>query len=137
MPFEFLIYFQYICTGMRDSGGHGGSSFAETNVPLIFIGPLCEKSSRPYKQIDIAATLSILLGQPIPANSIGSLMPNFLTQLTAEQRLYAYLYNCRRLVQKVIDSDGFHLVEAQRSYYKCLHGVKIDEFCILMVWFVL
>lgn len=91
---------------MRDSGGHGGGSFAETNVPLIFVGPSCQQSSNSYKQIDIAPTLSVLFGRPIPQASIGLLIPEFLTQLTPEQRLYAYFYNCKRLLRKVIYVDG-------------------------------
>lgn len=31
--------------GMRDSGGHGGSSEPETNIPLIFAGNLCEDTN--------------------------------------------------------------------------------------------
>lgn len=96
-----LFFFE----GMRDSGGHGGGSFAETNVPLIFIGPPCQQSHNSYKQIDIAPTLSVLFGRPIPVDSIGSLIPEFLTQLTPEQKLYAYFYNCQRLFRKIFDID--------------------------------
>lgn len=30
--------------GMRDTGGHGGSSYAETNVPLFVAGAKCEET---------------------------------------------------------------------------------------------
>jgi ethanolaminephosphotransferase len=35
--------------GMRDSGGHGGSSTPETEVPFIVIGTDCKKSDKMYQ----------------------------------------------------------------------------------------
>lgn len=92
---------------MRDSGGHGGNSYQETNVPLIFLGPSCSQTQTndSYKQIDMPATLSVLFGLPIPASSIGVIIPNLLTELSMEQRLFAYYYNAERLMQKLTETD--------------------------------
>lgn len=97
---------------MRDSGGHGGSTYAEVNVPLISLGPLCSQASKSYNQIDIPATLSVLLGLPIPASSIGILIPNLLSGLSMEQKLFAYYYNTERLLNKMIESNGAHSISA-------------------------
>lgn len=91
---------------MRDTGGHGGSSYPEVNVPLIFLGPSCSQTNDSYNQIDIPATLSVLFGLPIPASSIGVLIPNLLTGLSMEQKLFAYYYNGKRLLQKLFKLDG-------------------------------
>lgn len=91
---------------MRDTGGHGGSSYAEVNVPLIVIGPQCQQNDEIFKQIDMTATISILLGVPIPSSSIGTLIPNFLQNLSMEQKLYAYFYNGQRLLNKLIEFHG-------------------------------
>lgn len=98
---------------MRDSGGHGGSSFPEINVPLIFLGPKCFQQEETYNQIDIPATLSVLFGLPIPASSIGNIIPNLLTDLSMEQKLFAYYYNGERLLNKLIQLNGIHFVEAE------------------------
>lgn len=86
---------------MRDSGGHGGSSYPEINVPFVFIGPQCTLSNESYNQIDIPATLAVLLGLPIPASCIGVLIPSFLAMLTMEQKLLAYHYNGQHLLTKL------------------------------------
>ena len=57
--------------GMRDTGGHGGSSPGETFVPLVVTGAQCKSTDRVYNQIDIATTVSILMGLPIPAEMEG------------------------------------------------------------------
>lgn len=98
--------FKFRKLGMRDSGGHGGSSYSEINVPFILIGPSCYQNGETFRQIDITATISILLGLPIPAPSIGTIIPNFLQSLSMEQQLYAYFYNGQRLLQKITEYEG-------------------------------
>lgn len=93
---------------MRDGGGHGGSSYSEVNVPLIFLGPSCAQTNDSYNQIDMPATLAVLFGLPIPASSIGVMIPNLLTGLSREQKLFAYYYNGKRLLQKLIEIDDGH-----------------------------
>lgn len=62
-----------------------------------------------YQQIDIAPTLSVLLGLPIPDSSIGSLITDMLSDLSYEDQLYALNYNSGRLLnmiaQKVSDKE--------------------------------
>lgn len=96
---------------MRDTGGHGGSSYAETNVPLVFIGAKCNQDDDVFKQIDIAPTLSVLMGLPIPASSIGIIVPHLIMNFTMEQKLYAYYYNGKRLLNKLIDLNGIEQVK--------------------------
>lgn len=52
-----------------------------------------------YQQIDIAPTVSVLLGLPIPSSSIGSLIPEMLTGLTLDEQLYVLHYNSKRLME--------------------------------------
>ncbi|XP_031627446.1 GPI ethanolamine phosphate transferase 2 [Contarinia nasturtii] len=114
--------------GMRDSGGHGGSSYAEVNVPLIFLGPSCIQTNDTYNQIDISATLSVLLGLPIPASSSGQLIHNLLDVLSMEQKLYCYFYNGQTLLAKLtllndaIENEEFFLQfnDAKNAHKKFL-----------------
>lgn len=87
--------------GMRDTGGHGGSSHPEVTVPLVVIGTNCSTSKTMHNQIDFAATLSVLLGLPIPASSIGNIIPEMLVDLSEDDLLLALAYNGERLLQKV------------------------------------
>jgi len=58
--------------GVTDSGGHGGASPRETDVPLFAFGPGLVPGARlSLHQIDLAPTLSCLLGLPIPEGSLG------------------------------------------------------------------
>ncbi|XP_026341747.2 GPI ethanolamine phosphate transferase 2 isoform X1 [Ursus americanus] len=66
--------------GMSETGGHGASSVEELNTALMLISSAFERKPgdirRPkhVQQTDLAATLAIGLGLPIPANSVGSLL---------------------------------------------------------------
>ena len=81
--------------GMNDAGNHGGSTEGETSTALVFISPKLRSISgrlecpigRPagtfdyyekVEQSDIAPTLAMLLGFPIPRNSLGIHIPSFL-----------------------------------------------------------
>ena len=80
--------------GMNDAGNHGGSSPAETSPALAFISPKFRRiqngraspttsaSEFQYYQVveqsDIAPTLAGLLGFPVPLNSLGVFIPDFL-----------------------------------------------------------
>lgn len=117
--------------GMRDSGGHGGSTYPEINVPLIFLGPTCSQPEYSYNQIDLPATLSVLFGLPIPASSIGVVIPNLLANLSMEQKLYAYHYNGERLLQKLIQLDGSRKYddEGERKSFSETSLTRLLQFC--------
>ncbi|KAG5897768.1 hypothetical protein JTB14_019987 [Gonioctena quinquepunctata] len=83
--------------GMRDSGGHGGSSYSETNVPFLVIGLQCDDSYFP--QTDIPVNLAVLLGLDIPSSTIGKIQRSLLT-FTLEKYLYVLRYNALLLQQK-------------------------------------
>ena len=58
--------------GATDSGGHGGASDVETTAPLYAFGPGIAAGARVnINQIDLAPTLSCLLGLPFPATFLG------------------------------------------------------------------
>lgn len=113
---------------MRDTGGHGGSSYAEVNVPLIFLGPSCLQSNETYNQIDIPATMSVLLGLPIPASSIGTIIPNLLTGISEEQQLFAYYYNGERLLRKLIALEGATAIDGEGTHVFDIHKLFFHLF---------
>ncbi|XP_036330993.1 GPI ethanolamine phosphate transferase 2 isoform X2 [Rhagoletis pomonella] len=90
--------------GMKDGGGHGGSTYGEMYVPLFVFKENCSTSSinsKEYHQIDVAPTLALLWSIEIPPMSIGCLIPELLSDLSFEDQLYAYYYNALHLVRKV------------------------------------
>ncbi|KAJ8664807.1 hypothetical protein QAD02_006469 [Eretmocerus hayati] len=100
--------------GMKDSGGHGGSTPEETLVPLIAFGISCtnlENSEKEIAQIDIAPTLSVLLGTPIPSSNLGSIIPNLMEGLSFTHQLFALHYNAKQLF----------------SHYEILHNFQPNE----------
>jgi ethanolaminephosphotransferase len=79
--------------GMNEAGNHGGSSAGETSPALVFMSPKFKalggrespikpteemKYYQTVEQADIAPTLAGLLGVPIPLNSLGVFIPDFL-----------------------------------------------------------
>ena len=79
---------------MNEAGNHGGSSAGETSPALLFMSPKFERLGgrrespmepsgdmqyyQTVEQADIAPTLAGLLGIPIPLNSLGVFIPDFL-----------------------------------------------------------
>nr|GMD53492.1 GPI ethanolamine phosphate transferase 2 isoform X1 [Ipomoea batatas] len=72
--------------GMTESGNHGGSSYEETDSLALFIGPRnfggFKVTHNKVNQVDIAPSLALLFGVPIPKNNVGMLMGEVLKHLT-------------------------------------------------------
>ena len=95
--------------GMNDAGNHGGSSSGETSAALVFMSPklrtlqgirqapLMDSEDFQFystvEQSDIAPTLAALLGFPVPKNSLGALIPEFLP-LWARSKRYRTVKRC-------------------------------------------
>ncbi|KAM3224485.1 hypothetical protein ACQJBY_057706 [Aegilops geniculata] len=95
--------------GMTEVGNHGGSSYEETDSLALFIGHSVESSHcSPYDQkealqVDLAPTLALLFGIPIPKNNIGVLLPELFNSLADDQKLRTLELNSwqiLRLLQK-------------------------------------
>lgn len=104
----FLVFSK----GMSDSGSHGGSSKAEVEIPLTFIVDGCKPDARLNLQIDLAPTIAVLMGVPIPSNSLGSLLLGALDSLESNQKLYAAFLNAQNIALKTernSEDSGFQL----------------------------
>ncbi|XP_057865610.2 GPI ethanolamine phosphate transferase 2 isoform X2 [Cryptomeria japonica] len=104
--------------GMNDGGNHGGSSFEETDSLALFIPMnaalnINTSATLPYSafQVDIAPTLALLLGVPIPQNNIGVLLPHLFYSFTDDQKLRAMELNSWQLLR---------LLQARIPNSKCL-----------------
>lgn len=56
-------------------------------------------SGEQIQQVDIAATLAVLLAVPIPTNSLGVLIDNALTGLNTDQKLKAAYINAVQILR--------------------------------------
>lgn len=90
--------------GMKDTGSHGGSTYPETHVPLAVVGGAACASLKAA-QPDIVATLSVLLGLPIPAANVGAVIPGLLAGFDAHRLLYALRYSCLQLRRRQPEMD--------------------------------
>ena len=93
--------------GMNEAGNHGGSSAGETSPALLFISPKLKTMNthiespvetpedfrfyQTVQQSDITTTLAGLLGLPIPKNSLGVFIPDFLHMWETGKDRVAYL----------------------------------------------
>ncbi|XP_072387907.1 GPI ethanolamine phosphate transferase 2 [Diabrotica undecimpunctata] len=98
--------------GMKDSGGHGGSTYSETHVPLVIVGHRCENTS--LSQSDIPVNLAVLMGVKIPSSSIGKVHRKLL-QTNEDKYLYDLYYNSIILQQK--ESCCHDLFDEASSHY--------------------
>ncbi|ONI02441.1 hypothetical protein PRUPE_6G198700 [Prunus persica] len=91
--------------GMTESGNHGGSSYEETDSLALFIGlnnDISDYSSSTHNiiyQVDIAPTLALLFGVPIPKNNVGVLIAEIFGYLADDQQLKALELNSWQLLR--------------------------------------
>ncbi|XP_020255889.1 GPI ethanolamine phosphate transferase 2 isoform X2 [Asparagus officinalis] len=91
--------------GMTEGGNHGGSSYEETDSLALFIGGDSTKldyaphTQNKSFQVDLAPTLALLLGVPIPTNNIGVLLMEAFSSLTDKQMLRALQLNSWQLLR--------------------------------------
>ncbi|XP_004289530.1 PREDICTED: GPI ethanolamine phosphate transferase 2-like [Fragaria vesca subsp. vesca] len=91
--------------GMTESGNHGGSSYEETDSLALFIGlkndvsDYLSSTHNNIYQVDIAPTLALLLGVPIPKNNVGVLIPEIFGSLSEDQQLKALELNSWQLLR--------------------------------------
>ncbi|KAF7407296.1 hypothetical protein HZH66_001833 [Vespula vulgaris] len=111
--------------GMKDSGGHGGATLQETTVPIIAIGANCSKSyTLPKKiaQLDMAATLSVILGLPIPYSNFGSVALDLLNNLPISRKLFALYYNAKQVHTQFKKLTDYNF---QYAHHKYIDAVKL------------
>ncbi|KOC61014.1 GPI ethanolamine phosphate transferase 2 [Habropoda laboriosa] len=113
--------------GMKDSGGHGGSTTSETLVPFIAIGGECLQNPNNFReisQVDIASTLSVILGIPIPFSNIGTVFVDSIYDLPIAKRLFILYYNAKQVLthfQQLVD------YKSQYAYQKYLEAIKLHN----------
>ncbi|KAJ1987163.1 major facilitator super transporter protein [Dimargaris cristalligena] len=138
--------------GMSDAGNHGGNSVRETSPGMVFLSSAFHDqplSNEPLdlsanalthydqtdilpiqgviRQIDLVPTLSIALGVPIPRNSLGRIIPQFLHRLSLADQLLALRQQADQMIDLVqlmypdfqtrdehwvtLDPDCAHIIE--------------------------
>ncbi|KAF3439213.1 hypothetical protein FNV43_RR17488 [Rhamnella rubrinervis] len=133
--------------GMTENGNHGGSSYEETDSLALFVGLKNDVSGySPSKhqtifQVDIAPTLALLFGVPIPKNNVGVLISEIFEPLSDDQQLRALELNSWQLLRLLEAQlpglscgnspyDGFIFEQGSRTS-KCSGSSIEKEFCCL------
>ncbi|XP_029176896.1 GPI ethanolamine phosphate transferase 2 [Nylanderia fulva] len=119
--------------GMKDSGGHGGSTPQETTVPFVTIGQTrCSrrKDGEPVEieQLDIAATLSTIYGLPIPFGNLGSSFVDSIYELDDMKRLFLLHYNSKQVL------DRFRKLVDQESQIEYVHQKYLNTVNLHAAW---
>lgn len=103
--------------GMTGDGNHGGASEAETHTALTFISPMFATRSEVQKavwpdigvdrstlhfydsmlQSDLVPSLSLMLGLPIPKNSLGIIPESLLSMWNTTDAMSVLLQNAAQL----------------------------------------
>ncbi|XP_072048893.1 GPI ethanolamine phosphate transferase 2-like [Amphiura filiformis] len=122
--------------GMSETGSHGGASHQEIETPLVFLSSAfktkqgSEPQAEPIEQIDLVPTLSLLLGLPIPQNSLGRGITSVLKHsFSLREQMRALQLNCHQLamvLQENVEAPGteqglHHYQHAVRLHHSWLH----------------
>lgn len=112
--------------GMATNGNHGGDSSLEIETAFMMI-PLGKKiralgtKNRKVKQVDIAPTLSVLMGLPIPSSSLGVVIQTAIENLwSSDENILACV--ALRNIQTLLKSS-IGLEEKHRNKLKFLMNV--------------
>ncbi|KAI1128045.1 alkaline-phosphatase-like protein [Nemania abortiva] len=124
--------------GMNDAGNHGASSPGETSAALVFMSPKLKAISGSIKapakfaedfqyystveQSDLAPTLAALLGFPVPKNSLGSFISDFLPLWPKPlDNLQILIRNARQILAIVSATLGGSSLDSMVSEQDCFH----------------
>lgn len=121
--------------GMTDAGNHGGSTPEESNTGLVLVNVTSHSAIRTLaqlpsvKQIDVAITLSVLLGLPIPAKSKGKIMlPAFKTFRVPDSKflcsLNANSLQMQKMTSKKVTSEIELFIQALKAHHHFETGIK-------------
>lgn len=111
--------------GMTENGNHGGSSYEETDSLALFVGlkndlsDYAASSCNSIYQVDIAPTLALLFGVPIPKNNVGVLISEAFDLLTDDKQLRVLELNSWQLLR---------LIQAQLPGLSCRNLPSHDGF---------
>lgn len=67
------------------------------------------------EQIDLAPTLSLMLGLPVPQNNLGTLIIDVLSGLTVRQKLSATYVNAQQLL-RVLENNVRNYKQGEYVY---------------------
>jgi ethanolaminephosphotransferase len=108
---------------MSDSGSHGGSSKSEVEIPLTFVMEGCQPDPESVSdfsnrlQIDLAPTMAVLMGVPIPTNNLGSLLLGVTHDFVLKHKLYAAYVNARNIfLQSERNNENAEFQRAVKLY---------------------
>ncbi|XP_076360999.1 phosphatidylinositol glycan anchor biosynthesis class G [Tachypleus tridentatus] len=115
--------------GMSPRGSHGGVSPGEVSTPLIILSSkgwsrdlvqIKHSVISEVSQIDLTPTLAILLGLPIPINSIGSIIPGIVEALGMrdDQQLNVLYSIAAHLMQVMKESSNDGLKASYLDLFK-------------------
>jgi ethanolaminephosphotransferase len=121
--------------GMTENGNHGGSSYEETDSLMLFIGlnsnisDYASATNNVAFQVDLAPTLALLFGVPIPKNNVGVLVPGTLCSLRDFEQLRALELNSWQLLRLMlaqIQSSSFPRVSCNCFLDGTCEGLDLD-----------
>ncbi|XP_042892631.1 GPI ethanolamine phosphate transferase 2-like [Penaeus japonicus] len=88
--------------GMSDAGGHGGSSHSEVTTSAVLLsntfGKFSPSKTREVKQVDLASTLALLTGVPIPDGNIGRPLTEVFSHMGFERRMLLHHNAAKQLL---------------------------------------
>ncbi|KAH1821057.1 major facilitator super transporter protein [Aspergillus fumigatus] len=138
--------------GMNDAGNHGGSSPGEISPALLFISPKFQTKTTPedspveafsdlqyyrtVEQVDITPTLAGLLGLPIPLNSLGVFIPEFLMMWDNDaHRIDILLRNAKQMLSAMKGTFPDLDVEAITPPHGCDKQLATGPAKVQCAWF--
>ncbi|KAI1102668.1 alkaline phosphatase-like protein [Jackrogersella minutella] len=130
--------------GMNDAGNHGASSPGETSSALVFVSPKLQSISKPVKvpadvvedfqyykvveQSDLAPTFAALLGFPVPKNSLGSFMLDFLPFWPEKHdKLQILVRNARQILEIITATYSGSLSTGRQYSLDCTRPSSVGE----------
>ncbi|KAF4237709.1 hypothetical protein CNMCM8980_002396 [Aspergillus fumigatiaffinis] len=138
--------------GMNDAGNHGGSSPGETSPALLFISSKFQTKKTPedspveafsdlqyyrtVEQMDITPTLAGLLGLPIPLNSLGIFIPEFLMMWDNDaHRIDILLRNAKQMLNAMKGTFPDLDLEATTPPHGCDKQLPTGPAKVQCAWF--
>ncbi|KAG8373430.1 hypothetical protein BUALT_Bualt11G0023500 [Buddleja alternifolia] len=122
--------------GMTEAGNHGGSSYEETDSLALFATEqkyiyIVHHDKSWKKQVDIASTLALLFGVPIPKNNVGTVMAEVFASLEEKHKIWILTIDMLMILElnswQLLRLLQTHLTESGCGRFACESGSGIED----------
>lgn len=122
--------------GHIDTGGHGGWEKEVVSTPVVFAGAGIAITEGSARQVDVASTVALIAGLPVPRHSIGAPIAAALSGVDTDAVKAASVQRARMAAQvaRTIDENGSYTGDPDEMMEQATESRRREDRAQRLVW---